>query len=349
MAPPNDVEKLRAEIISSYEQLSPRLKQVAAFVLDHPSDMGLQTLAVIAQRCNVQPSTVVRFAKAFGYEGASDMQKLFRDEILSFAPSPSYADRIRQFSERAGSVDVSSPHALMQEFADSNIISLEHLKQSVRRVDLEKAIGLLQAASSVYIVGLRRSFPVAAYLAYALGHLEKRAHLLDGVAGMLMEQSAMMQRADLLIAISFRPYAKETAEIVERAIERGVKVIAISDTRLSPIARQADVCFETKDAEVRQFRSLTASLCLAQALVIGYAFQAEIGRSAPEESTARAGGRESHRAAIQGSGSHALGSQTSGSQAPGSERRAARAGGSGPRRSRERKESRQRKPQKVSS
>jgi DNA-binding MurR/RpiR family transcriptional regulator len=42
--------------------------------------MGLQTLAVIAGRCKVQPSTVVRFAKAFGYAGATDMQRLFRDE-----------------------------------------------------------------------------------------------------------------------------------------------------------------------------------------------------------------------------------------------------------------------------
>ena len=52
-------------------------------------------------------------------------------------------------------------------------------------------------------------------------------------------------------------------------------MIAISDTRVSPIARDADVVFETKDAEVLQFRSLTASLCLAQALVVSYAFQSE--------------------------------------------------------------------------
>jgi DNA-binding MurR/RpiR family transcriptional regulator len=94
---------------------------------------------------------------------------------------------------------------------------------------------------------------------------------------MLAEQGGMIRKNDLLIAISFHPYAKETAEIVERARDRLASVIAISDTRLSPIARHADVVFETKDAEVRQFRSLTASLCLAQALVISYAFQMEAG------------------------------------------------------------------------
>lgn len=275
MSPAKDLEKLRAEIVRRHDRLSPRLKQVAQFVLDHPNDMGLQTLAVIAERCHVQPSTVVRFAKAFGYEGASDMQKLFRDEILAFSPSPSYAERIRQFGQRAGEVDLNSPHELMQEFADSNIIALEHLKDSVRKADLERAVALIREANAVYIVGLRRSFPVASYLAYALRHVDKRAYLLDGVAGMLAEQGGMVQQGDLLIAISFRPYSKETADIVEGARSRGARVIAISDTRLSPIARDADVVFETKDAEVRQFRSLTASLCLAQTLVISYAFQTE--------------------------------------------------------------------------
>jgi len=274
-----DLEQLRSEIVRRYDGLSPRLKQVASFVLEHPNDVGLQTLAVIAARCQVQPSTVVRFAKVFGYSGASAMQKLFRDEILSFAPSPSYADRIRHLNQRAETVDTLSPHELLREFADSNIIALEHAKESVQKADLEKAVRLIRQAPAVYLVGLRRSFPVAAYLAYALPHVEnKRAYLIDGLAGMLAEQSGMLRRDDLLIAISFRPYAKETAEIVAAAHEKGCQVIAISDTRLAPIARQADVVFEVKDAEVRQFRSLTATLCLAQTLVISYAFKVQSGQ-----------------------------------------------------------------------
>jgi DNA-binding MurR/RpiR family transcriptional regulator len=75
-----NVEALRARIVQRYEGLSPRLKQVAAYALEHPNDIGLETLAVIAKRCKVQPSTIVRFAKTFGYDGASEMQKLYRDE-----------------------------------------------------------------------------------------------------------------------------------------------------------------------------------------------------------------------------------------------------------------------------
>jgi DNA-binding MurR/RpiR family transcriptional regulator len=269
----NHVEALRARIVARYDSLSPRLKQVAAYALEHPNDLGLETLAVIARRCKVQPSTIVRFAKTFGYDGASDMQKLFRDELLSLAPSPSYAERIRQFSERAGETASQSPSALMHEFVEGNIAALRHLDQSTRQADLERGIALIAEAKAVYLVGLRRSFPVAAYLAYALRHADKRTYLVDGLAGMIAEQSSMMGPGDLLIATSFRTYAQQTVDIVNEAADRKVTVIAISDSRLSPIARRADLCFEVKDAEFRKFRSLTASLCLAQTLVIGYAYQ----------------------------------------------------------------------------
>ncbi len=275
-----NVEALRARIVQRYEGLSPRLKQVAAYALEHPNDIGLETLAVIAKRCKVQPSTIVRFAKTFGYDGASEMQKLFRDELLSLAPSPSYADRIRQFNDRAGHVESQTPSELLREFTEGNIAALQHLNETTRQADLERAVRMIGDAEAVYLVGLRRSFPVAAYLAYALRHADKRAYLIDGLAGMLVEQSTMLGAKDLLIATSFRPYAQQTADIVNEAHGRGAKIIALSDSRLSPIARNADLCLEVKDAEYRKFRSLTASLCLAQTLVISYAFQVTARREA---------------------------------------------------------------------
>jgi DNA-binding MurR/RpiR family transcriptional regulator len=276
--PPENLELLRAEIARHYDALSPRLKQVAAYVLDNPNDIAIETLSVIASRCNVQPSTIVRFAKVLGYRGASDMQRLFRDDILSAAPSPSYSERIRQFRQRSNAVDWLSPHNVMHDFTESNIIALEHLREAIRKEDLERSIDLIHRAHTVYLAGVRRAFPVAAYLAYSLGHVEKRSFLLDGVAGMTSEQVWMLSPEDVVIAVSFRPYASDTAEVAEQAAKNGSALIAITDSRLSPIARRAEVCFEIKDAEVRQFRSLTASMCLAQTLVISYAYKFGLDR-----------------------------------------------------------------------
>ena len=281
-SPPDNLELLRSEITNRYDELSPRLKQVASFVLDNPNDIALETLAVNASRCDVQPSTIVRFAKVFGYSGASEMQRLFRDEILAAAPSPSYSERIRQFQERSDTVDWLLPYNVMREFAESNIIALEHLRDAVREDDLDRSLELMHGAHTIYLAGVRRAFPVAAYLAYSLSHVEKRAFLLDGVAGMTSEQSWMLGPEDLVIAVSFKPYAGETLAVVERATANGAPLIAISDSRLSPVAKSANVCFEIKDAEVRQFRSLTASMCLAQTLVISYAYKFGLDRSAED-------------------------------------------------------------------
>ena len=142
---------------------------------------------------------------------------------LSLAPSPSYADRIRQFNERAGDAAAQSPSELLREFADGNIAALQHLNETTRQADLERGVRMIAEAEAVYLVGLRRSFPVAAYLAYALRHADKRAYLVDGLAGMMVEQSSMLDPKDLLIATSFRPYAQQTAEIVNDAHERGAR------------------------------------------------------------------------------------------------------------------------------
>jgi DNA-binding MurR/RpiR family transcriptional regulator len=73
------IDKLRAEIVRRHEHFSPRLKQVARLVVENPNDMGFESLSDIAARCDVRPSTIVRFAKALGFKGGSALQRLFRD------------------------------------------------------------------------------------------------------------------------------------------------------------------------------------------------------------------------------------------------------------------------------
>src|SRR5437016_3137918 len=100
--PPRTVESLRAEIMRQYDNASRRMKQVASFVLDKPEDVAFETLAVVADRAGVQPSTIVRYAKTLGYPGASQMQKIIRDELLASHISLAYGERARHFSETAG-------------------------------------------------------------------------------------------------------------------------------------------------------------------------------------------------------------------------------------------------------
>ena len=280
--PPAGYEALRDLVGARYDGLSARLRQIAEYALANPNDVALETVAVVAERAGVQPSALVRFAQALGYDGFSDMQRVFRTRLVERGPS--YRDRLRvQALEESR-----SPPEVLHHFVTAGHQALEHLKDDLDGVALTRAVGLLAEAEIVHLVAQRRAFPVVAYMAYGLSHLGKRMQLLDGVGGMLGQQARAMTAGDALVAVSFRPYAHETVAIATEARANGVPLIALTDGPLSPIARLGDVALFVEDAEVRTFRALTASMCLATTLVI--ALGQRLVASADGSSAGRAGG-----------------------------------------------------------
>lgn len=270
--PPTSAEEVRAAILDRYESLSKRLQQIARYVLDEPNAVALETLAVLAERCHVQPSAIVRFAKSFGFDGASQMQRLFRDGLLSGNASLGYGERVRQFSQSVDGKSVGNPSQVLAEFVEGNTLALGNLGDAVGARNLAAAVKLIGDADTIYVTGVRRSFPVAAYLAYSLHQVDKKTVFIDSVGGMAHQQLHAITRRDLLIAVSYHPYAEETVSLIEEATGRHCKVLSISDSLVSPVAKPATMVLQVREAEVRKFRSLSASMCLAQALVISYAF-----------------------------------------------------------------------------
>lgn len=265
--PAKDLDSLRAEIAAQHDGLSKRLQQIARFALLHPNDMALQPIAMIAEAARVQPSALIRFAKAFGYSGFSEMKRIFQDHLSRQAPS--YNERIRLLREQCGMLTQPTVADVLQEFTAANTLALEHLQRTVSSQVLEEAIRQLARARHIHIIGMRRSYAVATYLAYSLSRTGCSARLLDGTGGFLLEQVNTIETGDLVLAITSQPYAPETAKVVKQAAAKQIPVLVITDSSLSPIAAYATVLFEIQDAEVRAFRSLTSSLCLAQTLVIG--------------------------------------------------------------------------------
>lgn len=270
--PPGTAEELRAAILVRYESLSKRLQQIARYVLDEPNAIALETLAVLSERTGVQPSAIVRFAKSFGFDGATQMQRLFRDGLLSGTAPLGYSERVREFNQNVEGKTVGDPSQVLNEFVEGNVLALQNLAKIIARDDLASAVKLISQAETVYVAGFRRSFPVAAYLAYSLLQVDKKTVFIDSLGGMSLQQVHGITARDLLIAVSYHPYAGETVHVVDAAVEKGCKVLSISDSLVSPVAKPATVVLQVREAEIRKFRSLSASMCLAQALVIGYAF-----------------------------------------------------------------------------
>ncbi|BBK43886.1 sigma factor regulator FecR [Allostella vacuolata] len=266
--PPGDYEALRAAIAQRHGALPGRLQQVAEFTLDHPTDVALATVAEVAQRTGVQPSAIVRFARAFGFNGFTEMQQVFRSRLVA-GVAPSYKARLARMKRDEASILGRRPLAVLGRFVADAHSALDSLLQSATEQDLEAAIAILAPARDIYLLGLGGSYPVAAHLAYVLRKLGRRVVLLDGIGGGIGEQSHAATAQDALVAISFRSYYPDTVRLFPELVARGVPAIAITDSLLSPIATGARLVFELQDMPEAAMRTLAAPLCLVQALAIG--------------------------------------------------------------------------------
>ncbi|HEX5094311.1 MAG TPA: MurR/RpiR family transcriptional regulator [Burkholderiales bacterium] len=262
-------EQLKGDLVRTYPGLSPQLQAIATYALEHPHDMALNTVARLAKGAGVQPSAMVRFAQALGYEGFSELQGVFRTRLVERS---NHAPGLRNYRERIEAFRAahpkSGPIAVLNQFIGDGIASLEQLHEHVSGADLQAAVKILAAAQQIYVLGHRRSFPVAYYLSYALTQLELRAPLLGALGGMLKEPARIVGPKDALLVVSFRNYTADVVEVAQTCRARKVPVVAITDNALSPLARAATVCFQIEEQTSQPFRMLVAPMCLAQALVV---------------------------------------------------------------------------------
>lgn len=267
-SPRQSYEALRVEIARGHPRFSDRLRQIAEFALDHPTEMALGTVAAVAERAGVQPSAIVRFARALGFGGFTEMQQVFRSRLVA-SIAPSYKDRIAGLRRNGRFRNTKDPRALLSRFASEGMVSLESLQDGVRGKDLTRAIALLGAAHTIYVLGLGGSFPVAAHLTYVLRKLGRRVTLLDGLGSALGEQAAAATPQDALIAISFKGYNPDTVRLFPELVARKLPAVVITDSLLSPIVEGADVVFEIPDMPEAALRTMVGPMCLAQSLAVG--------------------------------------------------------------------------------
>src|SRR6185437_16622839 len=137
---------------------------------------------------------------------------------------------------------------ILEGFLGAAERSLGEVRTAIEAHKLEQAVELLAAAETIYLVGLRRSFPIAAYMAYAMGKLGIRNVLVDGIAGLGPEQLSFVTARDALVAISFTPYASETVALTQAARAHAGRIVSITDSAFSPIAPVSDLWFEVVEA-----------------------------------------------------------------------------------------------------
>src|ERR1700691_2693992 len=199
--PSESFDAFQRRLIEIEPHLPKRLRQAAAYALEHPDEFALSTASALARNADVQASTLVRFAQTLGFAGFSELQELFRSRLRNRWPD--YSDRLRALQQNAR--DSGDPIDLLFGFADSATASIARLRQVAQRRELDQAVNLLAGAGTIHCLGQRRSFCVAHYLTYALSQLGVPASLIDNVGGLGPEELARAGPGDALIAVSFSP------------------------------------------------------------------------------------------------------------------------------------------------
>jgi DNA-binding MurR/RpiR family transcriptional regulator len=274
-AKPRTYEELRAVLSSGTIHLPKRLRQVAIFLWQHPGDVALGTIVQVAEQAGVQPSTLVRFAQIFGYSGFSDLQAVFKEHIKGSWPE----GRSKDGSE--GNLASENPDLhFMKGLISASQASLTRVVDDFDAESFDRMIGVLAEAGLIYLVGSKRAFPVTAYLSLTLSQQGIRNVLVDNVGSTAFDQVGCVGRDDAVLAVSFSPYNSITPDLVAVARERKARVVSITDSTFSPLARLSDHWVEVVESDFGGFRSLAASLAVGMALVHGVAARRPASRAA---------------------------------------------------------------------
>ncbi|WP_431321865.1 MurR/RpiR family transcriptional regulator [Rhizobium sp. YTU87027] len=263
---PRDFESLRSIIIERKATMPKRLAQVAAFALGNPDEIAFGTTASIAAASDVQPSTLVRLAHHLGYEGFSDLQSIFRERLRD--RTLTYEERLVTLEQASGEDEDAN---LLSGFISAASQSVNRLAATVQTDTFAKAVDILAAAETIYLIAKRRSYPLTAHMTYAFSKLNIRHQIVASPNGVDPEMVQFATQNDAAIAASFSPYAADSLSQAEALADRGVPVVAITDSAFSPLAARATCWFEVAEADFAGFRSLSASMALTMALPVAIA------------------------------------------------------------------------------
>ena len=93
--------------------------------------------------------------------------------------------------------------------------------------------------------------------------------LVDGIGGTFADQLRGVGKGDVVLAVSFAPYSRNTVRAVDYAVKQGAKIIAITDSALSPIARHpGGISLVVRNDSPSFFYSVVPAMAVAEILVM---------------------------------------------------------------------------------
>jgi DNA-binding MurR/RpiR family transcriptional regulator len=254
----DEVEKLISE---RYQSMPPKLKVAARYVLDAPKDVAIQSMRSMAANAKVQPVVMLRLARELGFEGYDSFRSLYVRWLSS--NERTFVARARSMRKRSAN---EGQEKLFADMYDKELGDLDQILGSTNATAFEAAKKTLLAARRLYVLGLRSLFPAAYYLDYACRLFSDKSVLITGIGGTMGDEMRRANEKDALVVFSFEPYSRLAIDTVRYATERKVKVIAITDSAVSPVAESASVLLLVPNSGVSLSPWILPAMAVAHAL-----------------------------------------------------------------------------------
>lgn len=253
-------------IASKAGTLTAAERRVAEVVLEAPQTVAFGTVAELATASGSGVATVARLAAKLGFDGYSDLQAAVRDDLArQLRPA---AERIRT---TPGADALSQHRAVEAANVEATLAELDHgvLSGVIERLaDLGRSVAVVAADASA---GVARQF------VGELSALRPGVVSIEGNEVAVARAVALLEHGDTLVAFDLRRYDRWVVDTVRRAGERGVWLVALTDSRLSPLAIDAHAVFTVSAGAVGPFDSHVGTLALCNVLVAGIAERLRTG------------------------------------------------------------------------
>jgi DNA-binding MurR/RpiR family transcriptional regulator len=245
-------------LVERFEAMPPQLKVAARFVLDHPEDVALMSMREQASEAGVSHSTMMRLARWLGLDGYEDMRDLYARAMRQQA-SGKLATPGRQQDGDGG-------YSTVGVVADSLAAQVASLGEYVSAAQFIAAADVLSGGHNLFALGHRTEYGVAHHFAQTLSLLGNRVAHLDAAGGTGIDLLASAGQGDAVLAVGIQPYSRSTVETAQLAARRGVAVVAITDSRVSPLARVARESIVVTASSHSFFPSMVPALAAAEIL-----------------------------------------------------------------------------------
>jgi DNA-binding MurR/RpiR family transcriptional regulator len=253
-------ETVAARASAALSALSKAERRVArALLADYPS-AGLASAARLADRAEVSPPTVLRFAQSLGYDGFTDLQVALRAELSARSSGP--INRLPDAPPAGSLLD-----RLLQQARAQNDCAAETLAQLPASA-LEAAVTLLaDTKRAVYLHGGRFSHLLAVHLAMHLEQLRPGVKVLDDPIGRDLGAMLELSRNDVVVLFDYHRYQRSAAELASWVHRAGATVLLITDDLACPVAPEAEVVLAASSTVGTTYQSMAAGFLLTELLV----------------------------------------------------------------------------------